>query len=202
MMANQASPGIPGYLFSIFLVLLVIVALTSLATALLTLNLDVDLDELEAEDFSKVSVVGAVTGGDQPFSLEGVACTSKAYIPIMATVYSGDKHTVTGLAATLSIRNISETEEFGLTRVDYFDTEGKHLRRYVNNPVRVGPLQTRQFYIDLSDNQGGSGANFIVAWANNQATPAPLIDAVMIGGYGTKGISLTTHATAPKQVCK
>lgn len=201
-MANQASPGVPGYLFLLLLALLVIIALASLATALLTMNLDATLEELEAGDYSNVATVGAVSGDGPKFDLKAVACTSKSYVPVMATVYSGDKHTVTGLAATLSIRNVSETKEFGLTRVDYFDTEGKHLRRYVNDPVRVGPLQTRQFYIDLSDNEGGSGANFIVAWAGNRDTPTPLIDAVMIGGYGTKGISLVTHATAPEQSCE
>jgi uncharacterized protein DUF3124 len=201
-MATQASPGVPGYLFSLLLVLLVIIALASLATTLLTLNFDAALDELEAEDYSDVAAVGAVSGDGPKFILEGVACNSKSYVPVMSTVYSGNKHTVTGLAATLSIRNVSETEEFGLTRVDYFDTNGKRLRRYVNDPIRIGPLQTRQYYVDLSDGEGGSGANFIVAWAGNRDTPAPLIDAVMIGGYGTKGISLVTHATAPEQSCE
>jgi hypothetical protein len=201
-MAKQLSTGVPGYLFTLMVALLVIVALASLATVLLSLRLDVTLEELESEDFSDVQDVGAAPGdGDTAIAIEGFACTSKTYVPVMAAVYSGNKHTVTGLAATLSIRNVSETEQFGITRVDYFDRNGKRLRRYVSDPLRLGPLQTRQYYIDLTDSKGSSGANLIVAWAANRDTPDPLVDAVMIGGYGTKGISLTSRSTPPERSC-
>ena len=70
-MANQASPGVPGYLFLLLLALLVIIALASLATALLTMNLDATLEELEAGDYSNVATVGAVSGDGPKFDLKG-----------------------------------------------------------------------------------------------------------------------------------
>ena len=140
--------------------------------------------------------------GATPIDPASLACRGTTYAPVLATVYIGGRHAHSGLAATVSIRNISEQASFALTRADYFDHSGKRLRRYLEAPVTVGPLQTVDLYVDVIDREGGSGANFVVGWAADADVPAPLIETVMVGGFGGKGISIVSRGVEMERSCR
>ena len=61
-------------------------------------------------------------------------------------------------AITLSVRNIDPTSEITLSHVDYYDTSGHRVRRYVASPMKLAPLETAEFFVEMSDDVGGSGA--------------------------------------------
>ena len=115
------------------------------------------------------------------------------YIPAYSHIYSGDKERPFHLAVTLSIRNTSMTEPISVTEVEYFDSEGRFVKRFITSPVEVKPFCSIRYVIEESDKSGGSGAKFVVAWKSKTPVSQPIIEAVMIGTAGQQGISFTSR---------
>ena len=101
------------------------------------------------------------------------------YVPAYSHVYSDGLPYL--LEVTLSVRNTDPRAKLVLTRADYYDTQGKLLRRYVVEPKSLAPLQSESFVVEKTDYEGGSGANFIVEWRADPGINRPLAEAVMIG---------------------
>ena len=115
------------------------------------------------------------------------------YVPVYSHIYSGDREQPIYLAVTLSIRNTDAVNAIKITKVDYYNSEGKLIKNYLNAPVELAPLATARYVIKESDKVGGSGANFIVSWMADRPAVAPLIESVMISTRHTLGISFTSR---------
>ena len=111
------------------------------------------------------------------------------YVPVYSEIFHTDMKRKVKLSATLSIRNTSMDSEIVVSKVDYFDTHGKLLRKYLESPLKLKPLQTINYVVEYKEAEGGIGANFIVEWAAEREVPEPLIETVMIGGSSSLGIS-------------
>ncbi len=116
------------------------------------------------------------------------------YVPVYSHIYSGDREQPFYLAVTLSIRNTDTTEPLTIESVDYYDSAGKLLRRYLDTPVSLGPLASMRYVIGERDKAGGSGANFIVTWSAGTPIATPIVESVMIGTQTQQGISFTSRA--------
>lgn len=116
------------------------------------------------------------------------------YVPVYSNVFSGPRKLPLHLAATLSIRNTDLAASFRVTAIDYYDTNGKLVRRHLDHPTIVGPLATIYVHIKERDTAGGFGANFIVRWQAATVINAPIIECVMIGATGGQGISFVSPA--------
>jgi hypothetical protein len=114
------------------------------------------------------------------------------YVPVYSNVYTGPRRLPHQLAATLSVRNTDMNAAFKVTTIDYYDTNGKLVRRYLERPTVVGPLATMYVHIEEKDTSGGFGANFIVRWHSDTTINAPVIECVMIGATGGQGISFVS----------
>ena len=114
------------------------------------------------------------------------------YVPVYSSIYWGFDRQLTDLAATLSIRNVSEKASIAVHAVKYYDSHGKLVRVYINEPGLLGPLATADFVIQRRDTAGGPGANFLVEWSSAEDVDEPVIEAVMIGQHGNAGISFTS----------
>jgi hypothetical protein len=114
------------------------------------------------------------------------------YVPVYSNVFSGPKKRPLQLAATLSIRNTDMAANFRVTDINYYDTNGKLVRRHLERPAVVGPLATIYVHIEEKDTIGGFGANFIVRWQAASVINAPIIECVMIGATGGQGISFVS----------
>lgn len=114
------------------------------------------------------------------------------YVPVYSNVFSGPRKLPLQLAATLSIRNTDLAASIRVTTIDYYDTTGKMVRRYLEKPSIVGPLATMYIHIEEKDTAGGFGANFIVRWQAANVINAPIIECVMIGATGGQGISFVS----------
>jgi hypothetical protein len=114
------------------------------------------------------------------------------YVPVYSNVFSGPRIRPLQLAATLSIRNTDLKSSFKVSTIDYYDTDGKLVRRHLDRPVVVGPLVTHYVHIEERDTTGGFGANFIVRWQAAADINAPIIECVMIGATGGQGISFVS----------
>ena len=121
------------------------------------------------------------------------------YVPIYSHVYYGDRERTILLTGILSVRNTDPGQAITLLQVDYYDSEGKLLRKYITQPVTLGPLGSTRFIVKTSDTAGGSGANFLVRWKAEAPVNEPILEGVMIGASGQQGISFTSRGVAIKE---
>ena len=115
------------------------------------------------------------------------------YVSIYSHIYSGIKARPFDLAAILSIRNTDIDQPVTLVSVKYYDTEGKLLKEYLDEPLELNALASARYIIKENDKAGGSGANFIVKWKSNKKVTPPIIEAVMIGTHSGQGISFVSR---------
>jgi len=141
-------------------------------------------------------IIGSVVfATEQAWSTSGEIRLSKGqtvYVPAYSNVYSGPKKNPYQLATMLSIRNVDLAAGFKVTSIDYYDNDGRLLRRYVDTPITIGPLGSYHIYLEEKDSKGGFGANFIVRWRSDKTINAPIIECVMIGATGGQGISFVS----------
>jgi len=114
------------------------------------------------------------------------------YVPVYSNVFSGPRKRPLLLATTLSIRNTDRTAAFKITAIDYYDTDGKLVRRHLERPAMVAPLATHYVHLEEKDTAGGFGAKFIVRWQADREINSPIIECVMIGATGGQGISFVS----------
>ena len=93
----------------------------------------------------------------------------------------------------MSIRNIDPIHQIRITVVDYYETQGKLLRKKIDKPITLNPLESLRYVIPENDKSGGSGANFIVEWYSERPVNQPIIESVMIGAKSGQGISFTSR---------
>lgn len=121
------------------------------------------------------------------------------YVPAYSNVFTGPRKLPFQLATTLSIRNTDLSASFQVTAIDYYDTSGKLVRRYLEKPYILGPLASSFVHIEEKDTSGGFGANFIVKWNSDRAINSPIVECVMIGATGGQGISFVSSGQEIKE---
>jgi len=115
------------------------------------------------------------------------------YVPAYSHIYSGDRERPFLLAVTLSIRNIDPKHQIKITLVDYYETQGKLLKKYTDKPITLNPLESLRYVIPERDKSGGSGANFMVEWQSEYYVNPPIVETIMIGTQNQQGISFTSR---------
>jgi hypothetical protein len=121
------------------------------------------------------------------------------YVPVYSHIYTGNRQQPFYLAATLSFRNTDPGQTITVTKIDYHDSGGRLLKRYLEKPLLVKPLASLRYIIGESDKSGGSGASFLVGWKSSLPANQPLIESVMIGTVMQQGISFTSRGVVIKE---
>lgn len=98
------------------------------------------------------------------------------------------------LATTLSTRNTSPDASLILPAIDYYDSQGERVRTYLDTARVLEPLASIHVVVDTNDIRGGVGVTFIMRWHAEQPVPPPVVEAVMITGTNTQGISFRSTA--------
>ena len=116
------------------------------------------------------------------------------YVPVYSSLYLGlnVKQQTVELAATVSVRNVSQAHPIVIEWVRYYDSAGKRVRDYLEKPSALPPLGSVEFVIQRADVAGGPGANFLIHWSGPSGVDEPIIEAVMLGQSGSAGISFTS----------
>jgi len=117
------------------------------------------------------------------------------YVPVYSHIYAGGGRPHL-LEATLSIRNLDPNRAISIKSVKYFDTKGSLIKEYLDDKIRLGPLETTAFLVEKRDKRGGSGANFIVIWDAEEPVYEPLIEAIMVGFSEGNSISFASPGRA------
>jgi len=115
------------------------------------------------------------------------------YVPIYSHIYSGLKGRPFNLAATLSIRNTDPKHPIRLVSVKFYDSDGKFVKEYLNDPTELEAMASTRYILTEADTGGGSGANFLVKWTSKTKVNPPLIEGVMIGTRSGQGISFVSR---------
>jgi hypothetical protein len=115
------------------------------------------------------------------------------YVPAYSHIYSGNREKPFLLAITVSIRNIDPKNSIQITTVDYYETQGKLLKHYLEKPATLAPLGSLRYIVPEGDKTGGSGANFVVEWKSDKPVNPPIVECVMIGTQSQQGISFTSR---------
>jgi hypothetical protein len=116
----------------------------------------------------------------------------EVYVPAYSSLRTGSGRARLDFAVTLSIQNASESQPLAIERIDYFDTAGKLVEKFLAKPVAIRPLGTIEIFITKDDVRGGGGANFLVGWAAAGAIAEPVIEAVMISSMGNFSYSFVS----------
>jgi hypothetical protein len=121
------------------------------------------------------------------------------YVPAYSHIYYGDREQPFLLAVTLSIRNTDPDHPITITAVDYYDSDGKLLKSYLDKEEKLKAMASIRYVVKESDKTGGSGANFIVHWRSEARVSEPVIETVMISTSTQQGISFTSRGQAIKE---
>jgi len=121
------------------------------------------------------------------------------YVPVYSHIYSGDRELPFLLTAILSIRNTDPQHSITVIAADYYDSEGKLIRKYLEKPINLNALASARYIVRESDKSGGSGANFLVRWRADTDVNHPIVEAVMIGTKSKQGISFVSPGTVIRE---
>ncbi|UCG93434.1 MAG: DUF3124 domain-containing protein [candidate division WOR-3 bacterium] len=124
------------------------------------------------------------------------------YVPVYSQIFTGDRDRLLYLSLTLSIRNTDPDFPITVVAVNYYDSNGKLVIKFVEKPILLDALASTYYTIKESDKRGGAGPNFIVTWKAERKVTAPVIEAVMISTRGQQGISFTSSGRVIKEKFK
>lgn len=124
------------------------------------------------------------------------------YVPVYSNIFSAPKKIPFNLATILSIRNTDMWNPIKIVAADYYDTKGRLVRKYYQQPVTLGPLESTDIFIPEEDTTGGTGANFIVRWTSQKEVNVPVIESVMIGMKSGQGISFVSSGQEIKDTTR
>ena len=122
------------------------------------------------------------------------------YVPVYSSIYFKDSTRVYNLSATLSIRNIDTVNEIYVKEINYNNSRGESVKKFLNKAIRVRPLETFDLVIDEDDTTGGIGANFIVKWVSTHDVQSQIIESVMISIRQGVGLSFTESGRVIKRI--
>jgi hypothetical protein len=123
----------------------------------------------------------------------GLSKGQTLYVPAYSHIYIGNREQPFLLTVTLSIRNVDPERSIEITAVDYYETQGRLLKKYLSAPVLLSPLESLRYIVPEKDRSGGSGANFMVAWQSGKLSNPPIVETIMVGTQNQQGVSFTSR---------
>ncbi len=121
------------------------------------------------------------------------------YVSVDSHVLTSPRGVPFSLGVTLVIRNTDMSNSLKVTTADFFDGEGKLLKRFAETAMDLGPLQTKYVHLPEKEALGGLGANFIVRWTAEREINTPIIECLMIGTKSGQGISFVSSGKVIKE---
>lgn len=105
------------------------------------------------------------------------------YLPIYSHIWHGDfaptgERAKTLVSVSVSIRNTDPVKSIRVTSAQYYDTDGKKLKEFVQAPKTIGPMGTYELFVARGDDTGGSGANFLITWKSDAPVNPPMVEGV------------------------
>jgi len=138
-------------------------------------------------------ISGFIIGPIQASEVLRLSKGQTVYVPLYSNIFIGDKELTWQLSSLLSIRNTDPALPITISRVEYYDTDGKLVRKYLGKSKQVNPMGSAYFYVKTSDTAGGWGANFLVEWKSEEKVNEPIIESLMTGHRGNHSVSFISQ---------
>ncbi len=120
----------------------------------------------------------------------GSGCT--VYVPAYSNIYLFESGSIP-LAINLSIRNTDASHPVFINKISYYAANGALVEAVLTQSWILAPMATATYVIDQHDMRGGDGANFLVEWRASSHTSSPLVETVMAGYRGSKGLGFSSR---------
>ncbi len=124
------------------------------------------------------------------------------YLPVYSDIYHSDGTKRFLLTSTVSIRNSSLTDTVFLLSANYNDSYGALLKAYIDSTIMLSPLESIEFVVEETENEGGAGAHFVIRWGAQRNNNQMIIQGVMISTNFQQGISFVTESKTIDRRCK
>jgi hypothetical protein len=142
-----------------------------------------------------------------PAGAAGLSRGQTIYVPVYSHVWHGNldgsgKPSMLPLSVMLSIRNVNPESAITVRAVRYYDTDGKLLKEFYQEPKTLAPLQSTEVFVENKDMTGGAGANFLVLWDAESPVNTPIVESVHAYFFGTQSLVFTSPGQAIESVPK
>jgi hypothetical protein len=123
------------------------------------------------------------------------------YVPVYSYIYHYDtQNQVINLATTLSIRNTDLRHPVIITKIDYYDTSGKLIKKILENPSELSAMASADYFLPRNEVSGGLGANFLVEWVAEDLIFTPIVEAIMVSTESGRGLSFVSPGKVLKRI--
>ena len=143
--------------------------------------------------FATLLTAGFLTGPSQASEVLRLSKGQTVYVPTYSNIFVGEREIPWQLSALLSIHNTDQAQPITITRVDYYDSDGKLVRKHLEKSQKINPMGSIKFYVKASDTAGGWGANFLVEWKSEKEVNQPIIESLMTGLRGNHSVSFISQ---------
>jgi len=116
----------------------------------------------------------------------------KFYVPVYSHLFLSENK-YTRLSISLSIRNSDQIKDLYIESIDYYNTEGTLVKKYLSQPHILKPMASIDYVVNLEDMTGGNGAKFLVNVATKDKTNEPIIQAIMTNTLGNSNLCFLTQ---------
>jgi hypothetical protein len=114
------------------------------------------------------------------------------YLPSQTSFMAGTY--AFNIRATVFIHNTDPTNTITITGIDFYNSGGKLVEKYVTQPVKLNALAaTRVNVKEPLEGEDGMAAHFVIRWQSEHKVVEPLIYSWFTGVSGTRGFSFTTN---------
>lgn len=143
--------------------------------------------------YSYISHIPIVWGSDtEPYPNKWIY--QEVYIPIYSAVFAwGDDNRPLLMSANIIVGNTDDTNSIVVSKLAYYNSDGKLIKQYITKPIELGPMASTYFLIRQQDTSGGWGANFILEWSSKLPVKEPFTKALFMGNIGNQSFSFDTQ---------
>lgn len=176
----------------------ILLILLYLSLGLLILYLANTKDDVDARIEESAEALKAV----EQIAMQDIKVVTgqEVYVPAYSDIKSFDGKGAFKLSINLSVRNTDPDHSIIVEYLDFYNSAGHKSKAFLQKPLMLNPMATKDFHITQSDTIGGSGANFYLKWVADTSVNEPVIEAIMIGSSGTLGFSWKSNGLTVKTV--
>jgi hypothetical protein len=137
-----------------------------------------------------------LTAGGKAVMLRG----QLLYMPVYSNLPYNKGNTRFDMKGYVAIHNTDLGERIRITRVIFFDNDGKPVFDFLKGaPCELPPLAAKDFHIPYED-KSGLGANFLVEWVSDRPVTEPLVECVTVSLIPNQSLALLSRGKVIREI--
>lgn len=111
------------------------------------------------------------------------------YVPVYSYISSDNNTEGIDLENIVSIHNTDCKNSIIINLVNYYNSDGELITSYLEQPIEILPLGSKNFVVPKTQTRQGASASLIVEWVAQEKVSEPIVEAVMISSVAPQGVS-------------